>query len=437
MISQQKPRATGAIGILTAFMLLHQADRFLVAPLTTPIMETFGIGEDLMGLTATAAIAVSIALLPLWGYFGDRLSRPYVIAAASSIWGVTTAASAMAPSYRYFLVARASTGIDDGAYPAVRSLVADYVSPGKRALAYGVLSATAPLGYLLAVVLALALRKQLGWRGLYLLTGAAGILVAIVIAVRLREIRRGAADALALGVHQQKGQVARELPTDPDPVNQFSWAEVGKLVRRPTFLILVAQGFFGVFPWNVIAFWFFRYLEVERRLSELAILTVMTTAILAMSAGNLIGGWIGDAADSRVPAGRIAVSMTAVLSGSALLWATLSVPHEKLVLFVWMTALTAFVIPIAGPNVLATLMEICPPEIRSTASAVQSFMEGSGASFAPLVAGVVAVRSSLETAIGVVSIVAWLVCGLLFGLAFFTLAKDRQAVREQLLARLE
>jgi|GEM_PF-6624044 len=31
------------------FMLLHQADKLLIGPLTTPIMETFGINEEQMG----------------------------------------------------------------------------------------------------------------------------------------------------------------------------------------------------------------------------------------------------------------------------------------------------------------------------------------------------------------------------------------------------
>ncbi len=433
-----------ALAVLFFFMLFHQADKFLVAPLTTPIMETFGIGEDLMGLTATAAIVVGIAFLPMWGYLGDRLPRPAVISAASAIWGITTAASAVAPSYRYFLLARASTGIDDDAYPAVRSLVADYYPPRKRAAVYGILAATAPVGYLAAVLLAILLRGPLGWRGLYFLTGLSGIVMAVLVALRVKEVHRGESDEAALRGMAAAERGAESLagaesaaPFDSDRPDRFEWAKVRRLVRRPTFLILVAQGFFGVFPWNVIAFWFFRYLETERGLSEGSIFLVMASAIGAMTLGNLAGGWLGDRAASRFAAGRMAVSMVAVLTGAALLWATLSVPEQRLLLFAVMTAATAFVIPMAGPNVQATIMEISLPEIRSTASAVQNLMEGSGASLAPFLAGVVAVRSSLEVAIGVVSVVAWIVCGILFGLALLTVPKDQAAVRLVLRERID
>ncbi len=438
MTEQKSRRIRAPISILFLFMLVHQADKFLVAPLTTPIMETFGIGEDLMGLTATAAIVVGIAFLPLWGYLGDKMSRPLVIAAASSIWGVTTAASAVAPSYPYFLSARASTGIDDDAYPAVRSLVADLVTPEKRAIAYGVLAATAPVGYLSATALALAMRDALGWRGLYVLTGFAGIVFALVIALWLKDVGRGASDAAFIAASEEDPPAgSSHQNANRSKSFRFSWREVGRLARRPTFLALVAQGFFGVFPWNVIAFWYFRYLEVERNMPSGQIFIVMVLAILAMSVGNLLGGWLGDAAAARRPTGRIAVSMAAVLSGAALLWITLAIPKGATPAFAVMTALTAFVIPMAGPNVQATLMEITPPEIRSTSSALQSFMEGSGASLAPFLAGVIAVRSSLQFAIGAVSVVAWLICGVLFGLALLTVSKDKAAVQTAIRTRLE
>lgn len=419
------PSSAVTIAIVTGFLLVHQVDKFLVAPLATPIMEEFGIGEDKMGLTATAAILVGLVLLPLWGYLGDRLSRPRVVAAASGIWGATTLLTAVAPNYGSFLAARASTGIDDDAYPAVRSLVADYVRPYRRAAIYGLLAATAPIGYLTAVVLAVALRDAVGWRGLYVITGVAGIAFVALVLAGAKEVPRGSADRRALGIASQSEEA------------RFSWSHLRWLSKRPTFWVLVAQGFFGVFPWNVIGFWFFRYLEVERGLSEGRVLAVMACTIVAMSAGNLAGGSLGDAFVRKREWGRIAVATVAVLAGAGLLWTTLLVPRESFWAFVAMASLTAFVIPIPGPNVLATLMDISPAGVRSTAAAVQNVMEGSGASLAPFLAGVVAVRSDLQTAIGVTSVAAWTVCGILFTLAFRTVGKDTSSARRMAAAEYE
>ena len=101
------------LSIFFLFVLLHQADKLLIGPLTTPIMEAFHINEAQMGAVSSLAIIVAAVLYPLWGYLYDRYARARLLALASFIWGSTTWLSALAPSYPTFLVTRASTGIDD------------------------------------------------------------------------------------------------------------------------------------------------------------------------------------------------------------------------------------------------------------------------------------------------------------------------------------
>jgi hypothetical protein len=48
-MSSNKKYRWYVLAVFFAFMLLHQSDRLLIAPLTTPIMETFGINEAQMG----------------------------------------------------------------------------------------------------------------------------------------------------------------------------------------------------------------------------------------------------------------------------------------------------------------------------------------------------------------------------------------------------
>lgn len=98
-MSSNKKYRWYVMAVFFAFMLLHQSDRLLIAPLTTPIMETFGINEAQMGAVVTGALLVGAFLYPLWGYLYDRFSRPKLLALASAIWGSTTWLSAIAPTY--------------------------------------------------------------------------------------------------------------------------------------------------------------------------------------------------------------------------------------------------------------------------------------------------------------------------------------------------
>ena len=121
------------VAILFFFMLLHQSDRLVIGTLTPDIMETFGITMTQMGAVSTGALLVGAIFYPLWGYLYDRYARAKLLALASFLWGATTWLSAIAPTYRAFLVTRASTGIDDSSYPGLYSLIADYFAPGCEA----------------------------------------------------------------------------------------------------------------------------------------------------------------------------------------------------------------------------------------------------------------------------------------------------------------
>src|SRR5512139_2860516 len=169
------------IAIFFAFMLLHQADKLLIGPLTTDIMETFNISKTQMGAVSTGALIVGAIFYPLWGYLYDRYARAKLLALASFIWGSTTWLSAVAPTYPTFLVTRASTGIDDSSYPGMFSLVADYFGPNVRGKVYGLLQLAQPLGYMIGLVAATLLSGAVGWRGVFYITGSLGIFLAIVI----------------------------------------------------------------------------------------------------------------------------------------------------------------------------------------------------------------------------------------------------------------
>ena len=153
--------------VFFVFMLLHQSDKLLIGPLTTPIMETFNIDEAKMGAVFTGALLVSAFLYPVWGYLYDRFARAKLLALASAIWGSTTWLSAIAPSYSSFLVSRASTGIDDSSYPGLYSLLADYFGPAIRGKVYGLLQLSQPFGYMLGLIAATLLSGLIGWRAIF------------------------------------------------------------------------------------------------------------------------------------------------------------------------------------------------------------------------------------------------------------------------------
>lgn len=406
------------------FMLLHQADRLLIGPLTTPIMETYGIDEVQMGAIFSGALLVGAILYPIWGYLYDRYARAKLLALASFIWGATTWISAIAPTYPTFLISRASTGIDDSSYPGLYSLIADYFGPAIRGKIYGLLQLAQPLGYMAGLLVATLLSGVIGWRGVFYITGSLGIVLAAIIFFGVKEAPRGQsepelANLEQVGVYRFNKQVALGL------------------FKKRSLLLLFAQGFVGVFPWNVITYWFFRYLETERNYDANSVLFTMAPAILVLASGYFIGGATGDYFFKRTPRGRVLVSMVAVLVGAILLTITINVPTANRSLFTIMLMATAIFIPFASPNVISTVYDITLPEIRSTALAVQYFIENGGAALAPLLAGYIARGSSLGFAILIICVSAWILGSIFLAFTAYLVPHDIHTLREQMQARAD
>jgi MFS family permease len=408
--------------IFFTFILLHQSDKLLIGPLTTPIMETFDIDEAQMGAVFTGALIVGTVLYPLWGYLYDRFARSKLLALASFIWGSTTWISAIAPTFPSFLISRASTGIDDSSYPGLYSLMSDYFGPEIRGKIYGFLQLAQPLGYLIGMVAATFIGGALGWRSVFYITGSLGLLLAIVIFASIREVPRGTSEPelaglSGIGVYHFDKKIALDL------------------FKKKSLLFLFAQGFVGVFPWQVITYWFFRYLEEERKYDENSVLITMGTAVLVLAVGYFVGGALGDYFFKRTPRGRLLVSMVGVLMGAIFLILAINVPLENQLLFLIFLCLTAIFMPIASANVIATVYDITLPEVRSTALSVQYFIENGGAALAPLLAGMIAVRSSLGTAILTICVAAWVLGSIILGFTAYFVPEDIKVLRDQLAER--
>jgi predicted MFS family arabinose efflux permease len=247
------------------------------------------------------------------------------------------------------------------------------------------------------MVMAMFLGGVIGWRAVFYITGSLGLLVAALMFFFLKEAPRGQAEPEMQGM-------------ETITLRKFSWKAAFDMFKRPTLIMLFIQGFFGSFPWNVIAYWFFVYLEKERGYSSDAILFTMAPAVIIMAAGYPAGGALGDWLFKKNKRGRMFVSAFGVIAGAILLLFTMNIGMNQNLLFMIMLCATGFFVPFASTNVVSTVFDITLPEVRSTANAVEKVIEGAGAMLAPLITGIIADLTSLKNAIIILCVGAWLIC---------------------------
>ncbi len=322
------------------------------------------------------------------------------------------------------MITRASTGIDDSSYPGIYTLIADYFGPGVRGKVYGILQLAQPLGFLAGLILGQIVAPLIGgWRSVFYMTGSLGLVVALLIYFGVKEMPRGKAEP--------------EFENMPEMATfRFSWKEAREIFKKRTMWFVFLQGFAGVFPWQVITFFFFGYLETERGYDANAIIATMAPVILILAAGYFVGGFLGDLMFKRTKEGRILVSSAGVLLGGIFFYLALTTPLEAPNRFFLLMCLTAIFMPLSSANVIATVYDVTVPEVRSTAQAIEYFIENSGAVAAPALTGALIVATGDKSySILMICIVAWALAFVFYLGALFTIEKDTGYLRSQMAER--
>jgi hypothetical protein len=78
---------------------------------------------------------------------------------------------------------------------------------------------------------------------------------------------------------------------------------------------------------------------------------------------------------------------------------------------------------------------VVPPELRSTAFAVTTFIESGFAAIIALIFGYLADKIDVQTALVWTVPFPWILCGILFSGFYFTYPRDSKKLRDQMAAR--
>ncbi len=411
--------------MLFLFRSLHIADIFVISVVLPLILEEFQITYTAAGLVFTATSFIAVILYPVWGYLYDRYSRRALISLSGIVWGFTTWLNALPKTFSEFFLTRTLTGIDNAPPSGMNSLVSDYFPPKSRGKALGLISAAAAFGALIGTILGVLVGYALGWRILFFITGGIGILMALLVYLTVRDVPRGSSEPELAEL-----RIKEEL-------YRINLRKFLSLLKKRSLLFLNLQGFFGVFPWQVLQAWIFTYMVVERGFDEELSMIIMLIWLLCMIIGNLVGGMFGDMLFKSFIRGRAILGAVIVFLSALVLFFTIMWPVEDVFGFAIMGTIGAFILPMAGPNVSATVTDTAEPEVKSSADALLRIFESGGSSVAPLIAGYFADIYGLGLGILYISVTTWIICGILFIILAFVIAKDILALREKMAERAE
>lgn len=178
----------------------------IVAPL---VIHDFGVDKGTFGIAMSAAL-VGFGL-GAWGggWLGDRIGRRYALVVAALVFALATVGASRAGGVWTMALWRVIGGLGFGAaYANALTMASEWVPDRWRPVVISTLSVGTPVGGAVAGSLGPDLAEALGWRGAFVVFGAASLLLVVITLAMLRD---SPSFLLAKGRPQDAARAARRV----------------------------------------------------------------------------------------------------------------------------------------------------------------------------------------------------------------------------------
>lgn len=356
------PAGRGPALVLAMLLLVYTfnfLDRQILGILAQPIKAELGLTDTQLGALGGIAFALlySTLAIPL-AIVADRTSRSWVITISLTLWSGFTALCGIATGFWQLFLFRLGVGVGEaGGVAPSYAMISDYFPPERRARALAIYSLGVPVGLAAGALLGGYIAAAVNWRTAFVVVGLAGVLIAPVFRLVVKEPPRGGADPAGAGAAERA------------PVS----AVFAILARKPSFWLMAFAAAFSSMCGYGLAFWTpsvlirsfgFSLLEASQFLGSLL--------LVGGTVGVFAGGWLADRLGGEDRGVYAKLPMTAWLitvplfaagfwsSAPWFAWAFLLIPNGLNIL--WL-----------GP-VTTAVQNLVPPHMRATASACFLFI---------------------------------------------------------------
>ncbi|WP_178080864.1 MFS transporter [Pseudomonas sp. B14(2017)] len=279
--------------VTVVFLLLigivNYLDRSALSIANTSIQKDMMISPSQMGILLSAfSIAYAFAQLPM-GMIIDRLGSKIALGASLLGWSVAQAAFGMVNSFAGFMGLRVLLGIGEAPmFPSAAKALSEWFDANERGTPTGVVWSSTCLGPCLAPPLLTLFMVNFGWRGMFIITGVIGVVLALCWLTFYKSKARYLAELAAEGKPLPSGQQAPAATAQAPKASYFAgWLDLFK--HRSTWGAVL--GFMGVIYmlWLHLT-WLPGYFEREHGLDLYKTAWVVSLAYGFGAAGTIIAG---------------------------------------------------------------------------------------------------------------------------------------------------
>jgi MFS family permease len=374
-----RPSRVPAYSLFLLFLanLLNVADRALLGIVVDPVKADLGLSDTQMSIVSgTAFVLFNLVVGIFIARAVDRSNRKRILILGIALWSAATALTGLAQGFLSLAVTRVLVGVGEAtAFPVAFSMIADLYAPARRPRAIGIFQSSIFVGVVIGSIAAGMLAAAHGWRAMFLICGAAGFILILLMLPTMREPVRGTHDRL--GIRQ-------EVPADLA-------ATLRGLLRLPGFVPLSIGAAVGSMPGAILPVWAPTFL-----LRSHGVDLAQVGALIGPAVG--IGGVTGTIA-SGLLASHFVRKYGSEVHGIRvpLIALPIAVPFyilfcfaPSLVVTMSAAAIMNFLLASAVGPCIAAAIGMSPPSTRAVSSTLMLVASGIvGGALAPLIVGMV------------------------------------------------
>lgn len=386
-------RQTIALVLLVVTGVINYLDRATLSVANEFIRADLGLSLGQMGLLLSAfSWSYALCQLPV-GALVDKIGPRWLLGAGLVVWSLAQAAGGLVSTFGWFVLARVVLGIGEAPqFPSAARVVSNWFPIRSRGTPTGIYNSASPLGFALAPLCLSPLIAVTSWHWAFFITGALGLVAAVVWLMLYRDPVREQMSKEELA-YLDEGQTMEEAP-------QAGFASWRALFRhRATWGMML--GFFGSVYLNwVYLTWLPGYLRAERGMDLAYVGVAATIPFLCGFAGALVAGWASDQITRRassVIAGRRTAVVMAMLGMVAFTIPAALV--ESNTLAIACISVVIFLANAASACSWSLVTVVAPRSRIASLGAIQNFGGFIGSALAPIFTGYIAQSYSFVPAL--------------------------------------
>jgi MFS family permease len=362
--------------------IVNYMDRATLAIANKPIREELSLSYADMGMLLSAFLwTYAFAQLPA-GVLVDRIGPRRVLSIAIVLWSSAQILCDTVRNFSELFAGRALLGLGEAPqFPTDARITRDWFGLRDRGTATGLWNSSSTLGTAISAPLLTVLMVDFGWRGMFIVMGVVGLLVAIAFFSLYRNPSEISLTGMEI-IYLTDGD-----NTVPERIKLEEWR--GLFAHRTTWGMIV--GFFGaVYVTWIYITWLPAYLETARHLTTELAGWMTAIPFLCGVLGSFAGGRITDRLVKRGlnPIASRKYPMTASLLLTSLATIVVALTPNTIVAMIAIST-SVFLLYVSSATAWALASVAAPSNSCASLGAIQNFGGYIGGALAPTATGLI------------------------------------------------